>query len=481
MATAVESSNTIANDIKEDTNTTSKDEFTKDDATKDGATNEVTTGEDHEAEGTNGASEQKPKDKFADFRDHDSRKHDGRNKHGDRKWDRKRDDFRGRGRGRGRDNNRGRGGRQNEKFQSRSRANYDHLEESNDAGEIRRQVEFYFSNSNLPVDAYLLKLTGGHENNPVDLKAIHSFKRMKHFQPYSAVRDAVAESAYLDLNDKDEITRKKPLDAKYTDDAMHNRTLVHGDSMSRSIYAKGFGDEVEASQQLIEDFFAPFGEMRSVRLRRHNDGLFKGSVFVEFADDETAKDFLELDPKPKYGDDERELQIMTKQAYVDTKHQGILDGSVKPRSPMRDGGQWSRGRGDRGRGRGRGGFRRGDGKRDGRSNRNGDKRDGGPGRRDSGGSDEGRLERDRDEEYSEDGRDAKRRRSASGERSEDGGKGQERSASADDKKRKREDGEDDVPTRAEAEAKRAKVDGEATAGAEAKETGGEEVKEAVEA
>jgi lupus La protein len=466
MATAVESSNSIAHDIKEPD--TSKDEIAQDDGKKD----EVTNGEDHKEEDTNGASEQKPKDKFADFRDHDSRKNDGRNKYGDRKWDRKRDDHGGRGRGR--DNNRGRGRYQNNKFQNRSKANYDHLEESNDAGEIRRQVEFYFSDSNLPVDAYLLKLTGGHENNPVDLKVIHSFKRMKHFQPYSAVRDAVAESAYLNLNDKDEITRKKPLDAKYTDDAMHNRTLVHGDSMSRSIYAKGFGNEVEASQQLIEEFFAPFGEIRSVRLRRHNDGLFKGSVFVEFADDQTAKDFLELDPKPKYGDNERELQIMTKQEYVDTKHQGILDGSVKPRSPVRDGGKWSRGRGDRGRDRGRGGFRRGDGKRDGRSNRNGDRR----GRRDSGGSDEGRLTRDRDEDYSEDERNTKRRRSASGERSTDGDK---RSASADDKKRKREDKEDEVPTRAEAEAKRAKVESEATAGAGAEKAGGEEVKEAVEA
>lgn len=479
MATDVETSNPIVNDVKdpETSNTTSKDETTKSDNAEDEAAPKVTNGEDHKKEDIDGPRQI---DKFADFRHRDERgKSDGR-KLNDRKWDNhKRDNHRG---GRHNDRDRGRGGYQQRKFQSKSKANYDHLEESKDAGEIRRQVEFYFSDSNLPVDAYLLKLTGGHENIPVDLKVIHSFKRMKHFQPYSAVRDAVASSAFLNLSDKDEITRKKPLNAKFADDAHHNRTLVHSEGMSRSIYAKGFGDEVPDSQHLIEEFFAPFGEIKSVRLRRQGDGLFKGSVFIEFADDQTAKDFLALEEKPKYGDEALELQVMSKQQYVDTKHQGILDGSVKPRSPVRDGGNRGRGRG--GRGRGRGGFRHDDrnGDRKGyRPHRGGHGNGGGRGRRrDSGSSDEGRLKRDRDEseQYSEDERDAKRRRSYSRERSEDREGDKHRSASPEDKKRKRTDeGEDeDLPSRAEAEAKKAKIETEATA--EEKTTAGAEVKEA---
>lgn len=75
--------------------------------------------------------------------------------------------------------------------------------------------------------------------------------------------------------------------------------------------------------------------MNSVRLRRSEDGTFKGSVFVEFVDEDTAKQFLEMEEKPKYEDNE--LEIMSKQAYVDMKSQAILEGKVKPKSPTRKG------------------------------------------------------------------------------------------------------------------------------------------------
>lgn len=158
---------------------------------------------------------------------------------------------------------------------------FDDQAESNDPDEIRRQVEFYFSDSNLPIDAYLLSATGGHRNRPVELKKIHNFKRMRHFQPFSAVRDAVKDSDFLDLNDDDEITRKVPLDEKFTDDPMHNRTLVHTKSMPKSIYAKGFGEENKSTHLDIEAFFAPYGPISSVRLRRQEDGAFKVIVPYE--------------------------------------------------------------------------------------------------------------------------------------------------------------------------------------------------------
>jgi lupus La protein len=234
----------------------------------------------------------------------------------------------------------GRGGRRNHK------STFDQPE-SNDADDIRRQVEFYFSDSNLPIDQYLLGLTGGHRNNPVPLKVIHGFQRMRHFQPYSDVRAAVQASRFLDLNDDDEITRKVPLAEKFGDDAVANREIVHDESMNRSIYAKGFGEETKSTHLDIEEFFAPYGPIKSVRLRRHQDGEFKGSVFVEFESEEQQQQFLELDPKPQWNGED--LTIMSKRQYVDEKHEGILDGSVRPKSP-------SRGY-QRGRGRGRGGYR----------------------------------------------------------------------------------------------------------------------------
>lgn len=172
------------------------------------------------------------------------------------------------------DRKRARGGYQ-QKSNRNIASRFDDQEESNDPDEIRRQVEFYFSDSNLPIDAYLLSATGGHRNRPVELKTIHNFKRMRHFQPFSAVRDAVKDSNFLDLNDNDEITRKVPLDEKFTDDPMHNRTLVHTKSMPRSVYAKGFGEETKSTHLDIEAFFAPYGPISSVRLRRQDDGAFK--------------------------------------------------------------------------------------------------------------------------------------------------------------------------------------------------------------
>lgn len=79
----------------------------------------------------------------------------------------------------------------------------------------------------------------------------------------------------------------------------------------RSVYVKGFGDEEPSSQFDIEAFFARFGSTNSVRLRRTPEKLFKGSVFVEFQDEETAQKFLEMDPKPLW-QDKHVLEIKSK-------------------------------------------------------------------------------------------------------------------------------------------------------------------------
>ena len=270
-----------------------------------------------------GKSENKKQDYSRDREQHDRKRRGSFNND-------RRGGGRGRGRGRG-DAFRSRGGgRQN-------KSRFEDLPESNDETEIRRQVDFYFSDSNLPIDAYLLRLTGGRENKPVPLKTIHDFKRMRHFQPYSAVRNAVANSSFLDLNDNDEITRKVPIDEKYSNsDVQYNKDLAQTSSMARSIYVKGFPEESERTQLDLEEFFEAYGPIQAVRLRRHDDGLFKGSVFVEFETEDLQKAFLELDPKPTF--DDKELKIMSKSEYVDNKNEDIKEGRVKPRSPSRRGG-----------------------------------------------------------------------------------------------------------------------------------------------
>ncbi|KAI9693175.1 MAG: hypothetical protein M1822_005171 [Bathelium mastoideum] len=199
------------------------------------------------------------------------------------------------------------------------------LPETDDPDEIRKQVEFYFSDSNLPLDKFLFSQVGGTENKPFPISQLCTFKRMKRFQPFSAVVAALKESEVLDVTENDEVRRKVPLDSSLgnQDD---NLKILEDEAMPRSIYAKGFGEESADTQFAIEAFFAPYGPTRAIRLRRHPDRAFKGSAFVEFETEEAAKQFLELDPKPKFH--QKPLVIKSKKEYCEQKVADIKSGRL---------------------------------------------------------------------------------------------------------------------------------------------------------
>ncbi|KAL8682442.1 MAG: hypothetical protein Q9186_001485 [Xanthomendoza sp. 1 TL-2023] len=202
--------------------------------------------------------------------------------------------------------------------------------ESSDPVEIRKQVEFYFSDSNLLQDKFLFSKVQGHDNLPVPISTIHSFKRMRHFQPYSAVIEALKESATLNVVENDQVQRKTPLPEGLKDKPMDEVQKVFEDeTMKRSVYVKGFGEEQPSTQFDIEAFFAAYGSTNSVRLRRGYTKLFKGSVFVEFDSEETQKQFLSLDPQPKWKG--QDLMIKSKKEYCDAKVEDIKAGRVKAR------------------------------------------------------------------------------------------------------------------------------------------------------
>jgi lupus La protein len=201
-------------------------------------------------------------------------------------------------------------------------------EESNDANEIRKQVEFYFSDSNLVQDKFLFGLVSGSKNLPVDIKQIHEFKRMRRFQPFSAIVAALKESKVLEVVNGDQVQRKTPLPEEIgTTFDPSNIKVIEEKAMPRTIYAKGFGEETKSTQYDIEDFFLPYG-VNAVRLRRSSyDKWFKGSVFVEFESEELVKDFLALNPKPSWNG--KELLIMSKKEYCDKKDDDIEAGRIQ--------------------------------------------------------------------------------------------------------------------------------------------------------
>lgn len=236
---------------------------------------------------------------------------------------------------------------------------------------------------------------GGSENKPIPVKTIHSFKRMRSFQPYSAVVAALKESSFLEISGEEgeEVIKRKV--------AYKPQPAFKAKAEAATVYVKGFGDEAPDTQFELEAFFAKFGEVKAVKLRRTNENLFKGSVFVTFADEETAKNFLKLDPAPKWKD--HDLKIMSKHDYCQEKNDLIRQGKIEPSSngakKFYEGRDASRG----GRGRGRGGQNGSDDWKQRRENdqKNGfrDRRDGGRGGRGGRGrgrGGRGRGGRDRD-------------------------------------------------------------------------------------
>jgi lupus La protein len=258
------------------------------------------------------------------------------------------------------------------------------LPESSDPDKIREQVEFYFSDSNIISDDYLFEQTGGSENKSVPIKTLHNFKRMRHFQPFSAVVDALKESKVLEVVNGDEVKRKTAIVLQPGMSRQENIKWFEDEASKRTLYAKGFGDETDTTQLDIEEFYRPYGPVNAVRLRRtYPEKVFKGSVWVEFENEELLQQFLALDPLPKW-QDETELKTLTKKAYCDGKLDDIKAGRIQPNrsGSHRDG---DRGRGDRGRGRrdrgdrdhggnrGRGGRRSGRGRSRSPSRRDGDR------------------------------------------------------------------------------------------------------------
>ncbi|KAL5115672.1 hypothetical protein ACEQ8H_006471 [Pleosporales sp. CAS-2024a] len=80
---------------------------------------------------------------------------------------------------------------------------------------IRHQVEYYFSDENLPTDMHLLQCCGGRDNLPVSISRIRGFKKMQRFKPKTLVVAALRHSAFLHVSeDGTTIRRKIPFKGK---------------------------------------------------------------------------------------------------------------------------------------------------------------------------------------------------------------------------------------------------------------------------
>ncbi|PNW70541.1 hypothetical protein CHLRE_17g724200v5 [Chlamydomonas reinhardtii] len=163
-------------------------------------------------------------------------------------------------------------------------------------GKVVRQIEFYFSDSNLPKDKFLKERIAEDPNGFVPLNVICAFQRMRDLigvksqspdavpaDKLQQVAEALAGSESLEVDEsKTKVKRKQPLApeaeiAKAVD--------------ARSLYARPF--PMDATVDTITELFNGHGTVNCVRMRRHvRSKMFKGSVFVEFSSVEEAEKVL---------------------------------------------------------------------------------------------------------------------------------------------------------------------------------------------
>ncbi|KAK4419986.1 La protein 1 [Sesamum alatum] len=181
------------------------------------------------------------------------------------------------------------------------------------AKKVIRQVEFYFSDSNLPRDTFLKKTISESDDGMVSLALISSFSRMRghlglgDVKPEDVSEDtvkAVAETLRTSTFLKVSEDGKKV--GRVTELAKPEEVIKQLDD--RTIAASPL--EYDVKLEDVETFFGKYAKVNSVRLPRHvaDNRLFCGTALIEFSSEDDASNILkqtlsysgvELELKPK--------------------------------------------------------------------------------------------------------------------------------------------------------------------------------------
>lgn len=179
--------------------------------------------------------------------------------------------------------------------------------------QIIKQLEFYFSDTNLPYDKFLRNETKV-DDGWVKISVLLTFKRLASISKDPAViASAIKDCAdsILEVDETNEKIRRKLDNAIPVADQEFLNNMI-----DRSIYCKGFPKTATMDELL--DYAATLGDKTVIKVtpRRLKTKEFKGSLYLTFNTKEQAEDFLKRD-SVKYND--VELERMWERDFLDEK------------------------------------------------------------------------------------------------------------------------------------------------------------------
>lgn len=157
---------------------------------------------------------------------------------------------------------------------------------------VKKQVEFYFSDSNLQTDKFLWRIYEANDGW-VELKTILTFGRMRQYRPEEKVIAALKTSEKLILSANEDMIRRK--------DPVKDFNEIKNIRKRNSVHIEGF--PATATQEDLEEWFSEkifpalpkeqaVSSIRRVKNRATKE--FFGVVDVEFKTLEDAEHFLSV-------------------------------------------------------------------------------------------------------------------------------------------------------------------------------------------
>jgi len=190
--------------------------------------------------------------------------------------------------------------------------------------DIIRQIEYYFSESNMRRDKFLIQKIEADEGKWVPISVLLTFKRLKELtEDAKVVADTMRKSnnGITEISEDNEKIRRHPDNPLPEFNEARRKEL-----MNRTAYAKGF--PLDSTMSIILQFINNnFEKVENVIMRKYfnqieKSYLFKGSVFILFETKEAAEEFVER-PDLKYK--EKALLRYMQEEYIKVKRQEEKD------------------------------------------------------------------------------------------------------------------------------------------------------------